>query len=256
MSTAGAVWPANLVGQCAIVSGAARGQGAAEARALAAAGASVVLGDVLDEEGAAVAAEIGRRARYCHLDVTIPADWDAAIAVAEKSFGHVTILVNNAGILRPGRVQDTDAADLSATLEVNLLGSYLGIKAVLDSMTAAGGGSIINISSVGGMLGTPGAVAYVTSKWAVRGMTKAAASDLARLGIRVNSVHPGPIQTPMITDGGFAAERFIERNKSRMPIRRMGQPEDVAGTVLFLASAASAYMTGAELTVDGGWLIS
>jgi 3alpha(or 20beta)-hydroxysteroid dehydrogenase len=251
-----AAWPASLAGQCAIVSGAARGQGAAEARALAAAGAGVVLGDVLDDAGAAVAAEIGPRARYCHLDVTVPADWAAAVAAGEHSFGHVTILVNNAGILRPGRVQDTSTADLSATLDVNLLGSYLGIKAVLGSMTAAGGGSIINISSVGGMLGTPGAVAYVTSKWAVRGMTKAAASDLARVGIRVNSVHPGAIETPMIADGGFEAERFIERNKSRMPIRRMGQPEDVAGAVLFLASPASAYVTGAELTVDGGWLIS
>jgi 3alpha(or 20beta)-hydroxysteroid dehydrogenase len=127
---------------------------------------------------------------------------------------------------------------------------------VLDSMTAAGGGSIINISSVGGMLGTPGAVAYVTSKWALRGLTKAAASDLARLGIRVNSVHPGAIETPMITAGGPAAGQFVERNKARMPIRRMGQPEDVADVVVFLASDGSRYMTGAELTVDGGWLIS
>jgi 3alpha(or 20beta)-hydroxysteroid dehydrogenase len=245
-----------LAGRCAIVSGAARGQGAAEARALAAAGASVLLGDVLDAEGAAVAAGIGGAACYRHLDVTSAAGWDAAVATAQEAFGPVSILVNNAGILRPGSVQRTSAADLSATLEVNLLGAYLGIKAVLDSMTAAGGGSIINISSVGGMLGTPGAVAYVTSKWALRGLTKAAASDLARLGIRVNSVHPGAIETPMITAGGPAAGQFVERNKARMPIRRMGQPEDVADVVVFLASDGSRYMTGAELTVDGGWLIS
>jgi 3alpha(or 20beta)-hydroxysteroid dehydrogenase len=253
--TAPAGW-ASLDGLCAIVSGAARGQGAAEARALAAAGATVVLGDVLDEEGRTVAAEIGSAAWYCHLDVTAEADWVTAVAAAEEKYGHVSVLVNNAGILHPGSVTQTSADELSRTLDVNLIGTYLGIRAVLDSMTAAGGGSIINISSVGGMLGTPGAVAYVTSKWAVRGLTKAAASDLARLGIRVNSVHPGAIETPMIADGGFRAERFIERHKTRMPIRRMGQPEDVAGAVVFLASAASAYMTGAELAVDGGWLVS
>jgi 3alpha(or 20beta)-hydroxysteroid dehydrogenase len=246
----------DLTGRCAIVSGAARGQGAAEARALAAAGAKVVLGDVLDDVGQAVADEIGAAARYCHLDVTRAVDWATAVTTAQEAFGPVSVLVNNAGILRPGSVQRTSPDELAATMEVNLLGSYLGIKAVLDSMTAAGGGSIINISSVGGMLGTPGAVAYVTSKWALRGLTKAAASDLARLGIRVNSVHPGAIQTPMIADGGFEAERFLERHKTRMPIRRMGQPEDVASVVVFLASAGSSYMTGAELTVDGGWVIS
>ena len=246
----------SLDGRCALVSGAARGQGAAEARALASAGASVVLGDVLDDQGAAVAASIGSRARYSRLDVTSPSDWAAAVEVAEREFGPVTVLVNNAGILRHGPVQSTSAADFSAVLDVNLLGTYLGIRAVLDSMRSAGGGSIINISSVGGMLGTPGAVAYVTSKWGVRGLTKAAASDLARFGIRVNSVHPGPIQTDMIADGGFEAARFIESNKTRMPIRRMGQPEDVASVVVFLAGPGSSYMTGAELAVDGGWLIS
>ncbi len=245
-----------LDGYCAIVSGAARGQGAAEARALAAEGACVVLGDVLDGLGASVASSIGESARYLRLDVTSADDWSAAVALAEREFGQVRILVNNAGILRHGPVQSTSAADFSAVLDVNLLGTYLGIRAVLDSMRAGGGGSIVNISSVGGMLGTPGAVAYVTSKWAVRGLTKAAASDLARFGIRVNSVHPGAIQTEMIADGGFEAERFIERNKARMPIRRLGQPEDVAAVVVFLAGPNSSYMTGAELTVDGGWVIS
>jgi len=248
--------PRSLDGHCAIVSGASRGQGAAEARALAGAGASVLLGDILDDEGKQVAVELGAAAQYCHLNVTSEADWANAVALAEESFGHVSVLVNNAGILRRGRVQETTAAEFSATLDVNLLGTYLGIKAVLDSMAAAGGGSIINISSIGGMLGTPGAVAYVTSKWAVRGLTKAAASDLARLGIRVNSVHPGAIQTAMIAGAGFEAEAYIERHKDRMPIRRVGQPEDVAGAIVFLASPASAYITGAELTVDGGWTIT
>jgi 3alpha(or 20beta)-hydroxysteroid dehydrogenase len=245
-----------LEGRCAIVSGAARGQGAAEARALAADGAFVVLGDILDDQGRAVAAEIGERARYARLDVTSADDWDAAVALAEREFGRVQILVNNAGILRHGPVQSTGPSDFCAVLDVNLLGTYLGIRAVLDSMRAAGGGSIVNISSVGGMLGTPGAVAYVTSKWAVRGLTKAAASDLARFGIRVNSVHPGAIATDMIADGGFDAERFIESHKARMPIRRMGTSEDVASVVVFLAGPNSSYMTGAELAVDGGWLIS
>jgi 3alpha(or 20beta)-hydroxysteroid dehydrogenase len=245
-----------LAGACAIVTGAARGQGAAQARALAAAGARVVLGDVLDESGEQVAAELGESARYVRLDVTSEADWARGVGVAEEAFGPVRVLVNNAGILRPGPVQSTSPAEFTAVLDVNLLGTYLGIRAVLASMREAGGGSIVNISSVGGMLGTPGAVGYVTSKWAVRGLTKAAASDLARFGIRVNSVHPGAIQTQMIADGGFEAERFIERHKARMPIRRMGQPEDVAGAVVFLAGPGSSYITGAELTVDGGWLIS
>lgn len=245
-----------LDGVCAIVTGAARGQGAAEARALAQAGASVVLGDVLDVEGQKVADEIGGAARYCHLDVTSAEDWASAVSLAESIFGPVGILVNNAGILRHGPIQHTSVEEFALTMDVNLTGTYIGMRAVIDSMTEAGGGSIINISSVGGMMGTPGAVAYVTSKWAVRGLTKAAASDLARFGIRVNSVHPGAIQTDMIADGGFDAQSFIERNKHRMPIRRMGVPEDVAGAVVFLASPASSYVTGAELTVDGGWIIS
>ncbi len=245
-----------LEGVTAIVTGAARGQGAAEAWALATAGASVVLGDILDEAGQQVADDIGASARYCHLDVTSEQDWADAVALAESTFGPVGILVNNAGILRHGPIQRTSVEEFALTMEVNLTGTYLGMRAVIDSMQEAGGGSIINISSVGGMLGTPGAVAYVTSKWAVRGLTKAAASDLARFGIRVNSVHPGAIQTDMIADGGFEAEAFIERNKNRMPIRRMGVPEDVAGAVVFLASPSSSYVTGAELTVDGGWVIS
>ncbi len=241
---------------CVIVSGASRGQGAAEARAVVREGGSVVIGDVLEDEGRALAEELGEGARFASLDVRNADDWAAAVTLAEQSFGPVGGLVNNAGILERGRFDQITPAEFTRTQDINVLGSFLGIQAVWPSMVQRGGGSIVNISSVGGMLGAGAACAYITSKWAVRGMAKAAASDLARYGIRVNSVHPGPIATKMIMDDTFDEEAFINFNKYRMPLRRMGQPDEVASVVVFLLSGESSYVTGAEVTVDGGWLFT
>jgi 3alpha(or 20beta)-hydroxysteroid dehydrogenase len=236
-----------LIGKVAIISGAARGQGAAEARLFAEAGARVVLGDVLDADGEAVAAEIGDAAVYTHLDVTDEDQWQAAVGLAEQRFGPVTVLVNNAGILHFRAVHQTDTDDFDRVMRVNVRGVFLGMKAVVEPMERAGGGSIVNISSTAGLHGLPHLAAYVASKWAVRGLTKSAAIDLGHKGIRVNSVHPGGIDTPMIAGTSSDAPYY-----QRLPVARMGTADEVALAVLFLASDESAYIAGAEVAVDGG----
>ena len=236
-----------LDGKVAVISGGARGQGAAEARLFAAEGARVVVGDVLDDEGRAVAAELGPEAAYAPLDVTDEAGWAAVVELAEERFGPVGVLVNNAGILQFQALHKMDLADFERILRVNLTGVFLGMKAVVPSMVRAGGGSIVNISSTAGLQGLPGLGAYVASKWGVRGLTKTAAIDLGPKGIRVNSVHPGGIDTPML-EGTDPEAPFYKR----LPVARMGRPEEAARAVLFLASDESSYTTGAELTVDGG----
>ena len=237
-----------LAGKVAIITGAARGQGEAEARRFVAEGACVLLADVLDEQGEAVAADLGERAAYQHLDVTSEDDWISAVAAAEERFGPVTVLVNNAGILDFAPIPKVDVARFRQVLEVNLVGTLLGMKHVTPSMQAAGGGSIINISSNAGMVGLPSAAAYVSSKWAVRGLSKTAAMDLGPLGIRVSSVHPGGIHTPMTDFGGTEESTWAKR----LPAGRMGQPDEVANVVTFLASDEASYVTGAEWSVDGG----
>jgi 3alpha(or 20beta)-hydroxysteroid dehydrogenase len=236
-----------LDGKVAIVTGGARGQGAAEARLFVAEGARVVIGDVLDAEGQAVADELGDAAAYTHLDVTDEDQWDATVALAESRFGPVSVLVNNAGILLFQAIHKTDPADFERVMQVNVTGVFLGMRAVTRSMTSAGGGSIVNISSTAGLTGLPYLGAYVASKWAVRGLTKTAAIDLGPKGIRVNSVHPGGIDTPMIADTSPDAPFY-----KRLPVSRMGSAEEAARAVLFLASDESSYTTGAELAVDGG----
>jgi 3alpha(or 20beta)-hydroxysteroid dehydrogenase len=236
-----------LDGKVAIITGAARGQGAAEARLFAAEGARVVLADVLDDEGKAVAGEIGDAAAYAHLDVTDEGQWSDAVALAERTFGPVTVLVNNAGILLFQAVHKTELADFDRILRVNVHGVFLGMKAVTPSMEKAGGGSIVNISSTAGLQGLPYLAAYVASKWAVRGLTKSAAIDLGHKGIRVNSVHPGGIDTPMVA-GTSADAPFYQR----LPVARMGSTDESARAVLFLASDEASYIAGAELAVDGG----
>ncbi len=238
-----------LEGKVAIVTGAARGQGEAEAHRFVAEGASVLLTDVLDAEGAAAAEAIGAGAAYRHLDVSSEEEWTAAVADAEERFGPVSILVNNAGILDFASVEHQDIDKFRRVIEVNLIGTLIGMKAVTPSMRRAGGGSIINISSNGGIWGLPSLGAYVSSKWAVRGLSKTAALDLGKRGIRVNSLHPGGIDTPMTNFGDESAESGFARS---LPIPRMGHVDEVANVVTFLASDEASYVTGAEWSVDGG----
>jgi 3alpha(or 20beta)-hydroxysteroid dehydrogenase len=239
-----------LDGKVAIVSGGARGQGEGEARRFAAEGAHVVLGDLLDDEGKAVAGSIGDAARYVHLDVTKESDWADAVATATSEFGRLDILVNNAGI---GLITPIIGGSLDEYLKVimvNQVGVYLGMKAAAEAIGASGGCSIVNISSIDGIVGMPGLSAYVSSKFAVRGMTKVAALELAPLGIRCNSVHPGYIDTPMIRAGNDSAD--LAHYATGVPAGRVGTVADVVDVVVFLASDASRYCTGSELVVDGG----
>ena len=231
-------------GKVALISGAARGMGASHARLLAAEGARVVLGDVLDDEGRAVAEEIGDAARYVHLDVTNPEDWAAAVDLALNAFGALNVLVNNAGIVYRRRLRNLERERWQRVLDVNLTGTMLGMRAVIEPMTAAGGGSIINMSSIQAMRGTPGNHGYVASKWAIRGLTKSAALELAPNNIRVNSLHPGMIRTPMTA--------HMPEDLVSSPLGRIGEQAEVSTFVLFLASDESTFATGAEFVMDGG----
>lgn len=255
-----------LDGKIAIVTGAARGMGEAAARLFAAEGAKVVVADVLDAEARAVASAIGDAAVAVHLDVTDEASWQAALAVCVDRFGTPGVLVNNAGILHVAPVLTMDVADLRRVLEVNLVGPFLGMKVVGGAMAAAGGGSIVNVSSTGGMIGMSMISAYTASKWGLRGLTKSAAIELARRGVRVNSLHPGGVATVM---GGAAASVLtdppafgamdpdpalaaIDARSANQPIQRIGRPVEIARLALFLASDESSYCTGAEFVADGG----
>ena len=237
-----------LTGKIVLISGGARGQGAAEARLFVAEGAKVVIGDVLEAEGQRLAAELGDAAVFVRQDVTREDDWKAAIDAA-AALGGLHGLVNNAGIYQPKTLMETDTALFERHMRVNQLGCFLGMQAVVPLMERSGGGSIVNVSSVAGLRGSPGAIAYSATKWALRGMTKAAAVDLAPRGIRVNSIHPGPIDTEMLN------VRTPEQNQRRLqavPMKRMGTAEEVANLVLFLLSDESGYITGAEVAIDGG----
>lgn len=239
---------ARVQNKVVLISGGARGQGAAEARLLVAEGAKVVIGDVLDAEGRRLADELGAAAVYLHHDVTEESAWAKAVDAAQ-ALGGLHGMVNNAGIYIPRTLMETDAALFERHMRINQLGCFLGMKAVVPAMERSGGGSIVNISSVAGLRGSPGAIAYSATKWALRGMTKAAAIDLAPRGIRANSVHPGPIDTEMLS------VRTPEQNQRRLqlvPMKRMGTADEVAKLVLFLLSDESAYITGAEVSIDGG----
>lgn len=241
-----------LEGKVALVTGGARGIGAAIVRRLHADGARVVITDVLDDAGHALAAELGERAAYFHHDVGDEAEWVETLAAATARFGGLHVLVNNAGIFHPGQIADTPVRDIEQQFRVNQLGPFLGMKHGQVPLRAAGGGCIVNISSIAGQLGFPNAAAYVGTKWAVRGMTKTAALELAPAQIRVNSVHPGFIETPMLENNPPEANQAgIEAT----PLKRIGKPEEIAAAVAFLASADAGFVTGAELTVDGGWIL-
>jgi 3alpha(or 20beta)-hydroxysteroid dehydrogenase len=213
------------------------------------------LTDVLDEEGTAVAAAIGAAARYQHHDVTDEAAWRRAVAFAVSEFGQLDILVNNAGIsVPPAPIVEVPVADYRRVLEVNLISMYTGIRYAAPEIEKAGGGSIVNVSSVNGVVGAPGIAGYVTAKFGIRGLTKTAALELGRSGIRVNSIHPGPIDTAMVQPqswGGFDMRPVLA---SKMPLGRIGRPDEVAELVVWLASDASGYCTGAEFVIDGGYL--
>jgi 3alpha(or 20beta)-hydroxysteroid dehydrogenase len=245
MSTTG-----RLAGKVALVTGAAQGQGAAAARAFVAEGAKVVIADIVDDAGKALADELGESAYYRHLDVTSEADWESAVAEAAETFGHVDVLVNNAGILIFTELARTTLEEYQRVIGVNQVGTFLGMRAVADHMAERGGGSIVNSSSIEGLGGMPLLVAYSASKFAIRGMTKVAAMELGPKGIRVNSVHPGMIDTGMIRD--VAGPEGLEWGGSKVPLKRVGTPEDVAGLYVFLASDESSYCTGGEFVCDGG----
>lgn len=228
----------------ALITGGARGIGEAYARILVAEGAKVVIGDLLDAQGAALAAELGANAAYVHLDVTQPEQWQAAVAFAVKTFGALHVLVNNAGIASAAPITEFKLEVWRKTLDVNLTGTFLGMQAAIPEIAKAKGGSIINISSVEGLRGSAGLHAYVASKFAVRGLTKSVALDVAHLGIRVNSIHPGLIETDMTKN--------IPADALQIPMGRSAKPAEVAKLMLFLASDESSYSTGAEFVIDGG----
>ena len=237
-----------------LVTGGARGQGAAEARAFVDRGARVVVGDVLDEAGAGLVAELGASARYVHLDVTDERLWDDAVALAEAEFGPLTTLVNNAGVVHSALVTEESVEDFRRVVDVNLTGTFLGTRAVIPSLTKAGGGAIVNISSIAGLRGARSTPAYTSSKWGIRGITQVAAIELAPLGIRVNSVHPGIIDTEMLVSTGRTRGDVAAKWESQILLSRLGTAQDVAGLVVFLASANASYITGSEFVVDGGFL--
>ena len=243
-----------LDGKVALISGGARGQGAVEARLFCAEGAKVLFGDILDDEGTALEKELraaGFDASYVHLDVTKDDDWLAAVALAETRYGKLNVLVNNAGILIRKTIEETTEVDWDRIMAVNVKGVFLGTRAAIPAMRRAGGGSIVNISSVAGLVATRDSAAYAATKGAVRLFTKTIAVDHIKDGIRVNSVHPGPIKTDMIREM-VANEDVWSDRLTRLPMGRAGEPEEIAFGVLFLASDESSYMTGSELVMDGG----
>lgn len=242
-----------LDGKVALITGAARGQGAAEARLFVAQGAHVMLADVLDDDGRMVAKELGDGAAYEHHDVTSEEDWSAVVAATLSTFGQVDVLVNNAGVFKIMGMTDTSLEDYLRIVTVNQVGTFLGMKAVAPTMMQQHAGTIVNISSVAGLSGSMGTVAYTASKFAVRGMTKVAALELAPYGIRVNSVHPGLIDTPMLREAfGLLEGVSLDALQATIPNGRFAEAEDVARLVLYLASDESAYSTGSEFVVDGG----
>jgi 3alpha(or 20beta)-hydroxysteroid dehydrogenase len=235
---------ARVARKVALISGGARGMGAAHAELLVAEGAKVVIGDILDAEGEATAARLGDSVRFVHLDVTKPEDWDTAVSAAVDGFGGLDILVNNAGIANFAPIEDYTLEQWNLIIAINLTGTFNGIKAAIPALKKSGHGSIINISSTAGIKGVAALPGYTAAKFAVRGLTKEIAIDLGRYNIRANSIHPGNIRTPM-TDG-------LDVDQSLVPLGRMGDASELSAMVLFLASDESSFSTGAEFIADGG----
>jgi 3alpha(or 20beta)-hydroxysteroid dehydrogenase len=241
-----------LSGKVAIVTGGARGMGEATVRLFVENGAKVLIGDILEAEGQALADELGEAVRFTRMDVSSEEDWAAAVAQAEE-MGPLNVLVNNAAIVHMAAISDTTAEDFMRVVKINQLSCFLGIRAAIDPMKAAGGGSIINISSIDGLQSKPGLSAYSSTKWALRGLTRAAAIELGQYGIRVNTVHPGGIFTEMGGKGLISEEDMNKSVYKDFPIPRVGQPHEVANVTLFLATDEATYSTGSEFVADGGW---
>ncbi|OLT38033.1 3-alpha-hydroxysteroid dehydrogenase [Actinomadura sp. CNU-125] len=245
-----------LDGKVALITGGARGMGKAHVRRFVAEGAKVVFGDVLEEEGAKLAADIGDDVRFVRMDVTNPDDWENAVRTAVDAFGALNVLVNNAGIMRHKRIEDMAVEEFKQVLEVNLVGQWLGVKSVTAAMRDAGGGSIVNVSSTEGFIGASGLAAYSASKFGIRGLTKAAARELGADDIRVNSIHPGGVLTQLslqedvVAATADSADAFM----NALPLKRMGKTKEVSGLVVYLASDDSSYCSGSEVLVDGGML--
>ncbi|NYF18216.1 3alpha(or 20beta)-hydroxysteroid dehydrogenase [Microbacterium sp. AK009] len=241
-----------------LISGGAGGQGAAHLRAYIEEGANVVIGDIRDEDGAALAARCGPRAHYVHLDVTKEEDWAAAVTAAEERYGPLDVLVNNAGIPSPAvLIEDGDPATWREILDVNLTGQYLGIRAVVPSLRRNGGGAIVNIASMAADVGIAYLSPYVASKWGVRGLSQTAALELARYGIRVNAVHPGVVRTPFITEPAAPNEPPVGDTFSpdALAVKRLAEPDEISRIILYLTSADADFVTGADFVIDGGLLL-
>ena len=243
-----------LQGEVAIISGAARGIGAAAARLFVAEGASVVVGDIREPEGMATADALGRAAAFCHLDVRDEQSWTKAVAACHDAFGPVSVLVNNAGVNVVGGLEETDPADMRRLFEVNVLGAFFGIRAVLGDMKTAGRGSIVNVCSTTGLVGLAGNGAYAISKAGSTALARNAAVEYGRFGIRVNSVHPGGVDTDMRKGLAIGATAARDQWYARLPISRVASPDEVARTIVFLASAESSLATGAQFVIDCGQL--
>ena len=241
-----------LSGKVAIITGGARGMGASHARKFVSEGAKVVITDILEADGQAFARELGEQALFVKHDVTSEEGWNRVVEEAEKAFGPVNVLVNNAGMGIPKSIEEMAEAEYRKVIDINQVGVFLGMKSVLKSMKKAQGGSIINISSLSGFAGSRDQVAYDASKFAVRGMTKTAAVEFSDYGIRVNSVHPGIVETPLLQTEG--AEEIIKELEKGIPLKRIAKPADVSNLILYLASDDSSYSTGSEFTVDGGMM--
>ena len=237
-----------LAGKKALITGAARGMGAAHARAFVREGAQVLIADLAEDEGRALADELGEAARFVALDVANEAGWAHAVATATEEFGGLDVLVNNAGIFVQASLQDTSLETWNRVLAINLTSAFLGIRAAREALSASGHGSIINVSSTAGLEGYPGQHAYGASKWGLRGLTKTAALELADAGVRVNSVHPGGIATPLIE----AFREITDEDFVGSTLKRLARPEEVTGLVVFLASDEASFCTGSEYAVDGG----
>ncbi|TAP45851.1 SDR family oxidoreductase [Arthrobacter sp. S39] len=233
-----------LTDKVALISGAARGLGAEFVRQLAAEGASVVIGDILDEDGRQLAAEIGKDARFVHLDVRDYNEWTAAVALTQDTFGRLDILVNNAGVVRSAPIDEHSPEDWNLVIDINLTGSFYGIRAAAAALKASGRGSIINISSDAGLQGYGGITGYNASKFGLRGLTKSAALDLGPYNVRVNTVHPGLIRTPLLEG--------MEFPQDHVALHRMGEMSEIAKLVVFLASDEASFSTGSEFIADGG----